>query len=265
MKTILLALALAALSYADAITFATSDTATTDPSGRHLELSGDLSIPQFDSNLGALTGISYQLGVSGFLNWQVLQAPIGGYAEYAVNTQVDFLGVSDLHKGYGISGSTGGVSCSPGFPPVCRPTATSVRLAQLGIEMDGAVGQNESTISNPLWYEMMATTTLTGLPQAQLQSFSSQSTLPYSLTIDALGATIYPAGFVLGDLAGTQSARVWLNWQYIYDPAQFTTQSIAATEAPEPNALWILFAMLCLMASWNHIRALKPARRSLIE
>ncbi len=265
MKTILLALTLATLSYADVITFAMSDTATEDPSGRHLELAGNLIVPRFDSNLGTLTGISYQLGVSGFLNWQVLQAPIGGYAEYAINTQVDFLGVSELHKATGISGNTGSVSCSPGFPPVCHPTETSVRLAQLGIEMDGTVGQNESTIANPLWYEMMATTTLTGLPQTQLQSFSSQSTLPYSLTIDALGATIYPAGFVLGDLSGPQSARVWLNWQYLYDPAQFTTQSIVATEAPEPNALWILFAMLCLIASWNHVRALKPACRGLVE
>ncbi len=261
MKTLLVSFFMACSLRADVITLALSDIAFADPSARHIELAGDLSVPRFDSNLGTLTGISYQLGISGFLNWQVLQAPIGGYAEYAVNTQIDFLGVSDLHKATGISGNTGGLSCSPGFPPVCHPTTTSVRLAQLGIEMDGAVGQNESAISNPLWYEMMATTTLTGLPQDQLQGFSSQSTLPYSLTIDALGATIYPAGFVLGDLSGPQSVRVWLNWQYIYDPIQPTTQSISLTVTPEPYLGWAILGMLCAISLGNHIRSLKPSRR----
>lgn len=217
MKRIIVVLlsVLAVVGYvkADMIQYTTYDGVSVSQSGRHIDMFGSILVPGFDTQLGDMYSVFFDVSLGGNLYWETLSRARWGvtFTDFDVRVAMTVLGTSYLHYESPVMG-WGGLPCGTlEFPVSCGTTRSYLT--------DGAGVRTVASV-------------MSGMDGLSGQGMIS---VPVSFSIDATPWN--SNGVVIGDLFGQQPLRVdLLDWKYSYTPP--------ITATPEPSYTLILCLLL---------------------
>ncbi len=235
---LLIAFVFAACLHANTISYylpSTGQTSMAQGTGAiaYLSTSSVLSVPGFDSSLGTLDSITFDIGLNGYTQWQVLSnSAYAGYSDWRIDETVSFLGVYDRFRDgtiYGTGGNCFGGECS-----------TMVGYFGAHYNVHGVL--SEALIIGPT-YSTGGQHTYTGQVGYTMQQFVGGSPILLPFAVSAVNSPEFVGGAVLGTLLnGGISASV--TWNYNYTAGSPSVNSLAnVTVTPEPRFTALLFAL----------------------
>lgn len=241
MRLLLSGMLLTALAQADVISHTVSATDSGD-----LSFSAILSVPQFNPALGTLNSMSYRLGISGQLTWEVITFPSGAWLDFFVTATTSFLGATQIDANDMLTSTP---LCIPGTPGPCAHVATGLRdVFDCPLIMGGTLSATGFQFSNL----SHCRGGIVGSGAGTLATFTgnSQTLVPVSTSVLA-----NPGAFSSPWTGAVQFGQAqWdLSLTYNYTPTP-------PIHAPEPR--WLALPLLCaLLLMARYCTAGKPASR----